>query len=143
MLREGYYIEEAAVRRAVANRGSFNLIHLATMLKLDIFVRGSGEYELEEARRAAPIPFDDAPDGRQFPVASAEDMIIVKLDWFRRGGEVSERQWGDITGLLKVRAETLDWDYLQHWTGRKGTDDLLSRALVEATSPADQPKELA
>lgn len=142
-LREGYYIEEAAVRRAVANRGSFNLIHLTTMLKLDIFVRGSGEYELEEARRAAPIPFDDAPDGRQFPVASAEDMIIVKLDWFRRGGEVSERQWSDITGLLKVRAETLDWDYLRHWTGRKGTDDLLSRALVEATPPADQPEELA
>ncbi|MGA1368082.1 MAG: hypothetical protein ACO394_06145 [Blastocatellia bacterium] len=143
-LSKSYSIEEAAVRRAVANLGSFNVIHLATMLKLDIFVRGSGEYEIEEARRAARIPFDDALEGRQFPVASAEDMIIVKLDWFRSGGEVSERQWSDITGLIKVRAQTLDWDYLWRWTGRKGTHHLLAKAVTETGPiPSDPPEEWA
>lgn len=64
--------------------------------------------------------------------ASPEDTILSKLEWYRMGGEVSERQWRDILGVLKTRADELDLDYLRHWAGDLGVNDLLERALKEA-----------
>ena len=135
-LQTDYYVDETAIRRAIANRGSFNLIHLATMLKLDVFIQGSGDYDEEEARRAIQIPLEDDPQARKFFVASAEDMVIAKLDWYRRGGEISEKQWSDILGILKVQGENLDFDYLKRWAKRKNLSDLLLRARDEAQSGA-------
>ena len=65
-------------------------------------------------------------------VASAEDMVIAKLEWFRDGGEVSERQWRDVIGILKVQAKTLDLNYLYLWVKELKIADLLERAMVEA-----------
>ena len=61
-------------------------------------------------------------------VASPEDMILTKLEWFRKGGEVSDRQWRDVRGLLKLQAGELDDAYLSKWAGTLGVDDLLERA---------------
>ena len=62
---------------------------------------------------------------------SAEDVILAKLDWFRLGGEVSERQWRDILGVLKTQQDTVDIAYLQKWSKELQVQDLLERALVE------------
>jgi hypothetical protein len=67
--------------------------------------------------------------------ASPEDTVLAKLDWFRKGGGTSDRQWRDLLGVLKVQAVALDRTYLNHWARELGVNDLLSRALEEAGLP--------
>lgn len=64
--------------------------------------------------------------------ASPEDTILSKLEWYRMGGEVSDRQWRDILGVLKTQAGTLDLDYLRKWADELKVSDLLERALSES-----------
>jgi len=66
-------------------------------------------------------------------VSSAEDMILVKLNWYRLGGELSERQWRDVLGMIKMQGKDLDLDYMQQWAQELEVSDLLQRALREAT----------
>ena len=68
----------------------------------------------------------------EFFFATAEDTVLAKLDWYRKGGNVSDRQWRDLLGVLKVQAGSLDRAYLVHWAGELGVTDLLRRALDEA-----------
>jgi hypothetical protein len=101
-LRDTYYLDAEQMADAVARRKSFNLIHLETMLKVDVFVSKGRRFDTEVERRAQPEPLDEAPGARSFPVASPEDIVLAKLEWYRAGGEVSERQWGDVLGVLKT-----------------------------------------
>ena len=64
--------------------------------------------------------------------ASPEDTILAKLEWYRDGGHVSDRQWRDLLGVLKVQTTRLDQAYLAHWGGELGVTDLLQRAFLEA-----------
>ena len=59
-------------------------------------------------------------------------MILVKLSWYQMGGEISERQWHDILGMLKIQEKNLDLDYLRHWAQELNVSDLLQRALMDA-----------
>jgi hypothetical protein len=59
-------------------------------------------------------------------------VVLLKLDWFRAGGESSERQWSDVQGVLKVSAGEIDREYLQRWAAELGIGDLVERALTEA-----------
>ena len=61
-----------------------------------------------------------------------EDIILSKLEWYRMGGGVSERQWRDVLGVLKVQGERLDHAYMQRMAAELGVADLLERALGEA-----------
>lgn len=65
-------------------------------------------------------------------MTSPEDVILSKLEWFRMGGEVSERQWRDILGVLKTREGELDLNYLHKWASELKVHDLLERALKES-----------
>jgi hypothetical protein len=130
-LHSSYYIPEDRLRWAVDARGSFNLIHLATMFKIDVFVSKRRAFDREASARARIERLDDAPDSRGFPIASAEDTILAKLEWFRLGGETSERQWWDILGILRVTRD-LDRSYLQRWASSLDVSDLLERAVAEA-----------
>ena len=62
-------------------------------------------------------------------VASPEDILLAKLEWYRMGGEVSERQWRDVIGVLRVQAGVLDVDYLQRMARELEVADLLEQAL--------------
>lgn len=130
-LGSDYYIPVDRLRWAVSARSSCNLIHLATMFKIDIFVTKDRPFDREAARRARPDTVDDTPDAPLVPIASAEDTILAKLEWFRRGGEISERQWWDVVGILKVRRDA-DRDYLRRWATSLGVADLLERAFADA-----------
>ena len=132
-LAAAYYIPEDRLRSAVATRSSCNLIHLATMFKIDVFVSKGRPFDQEAARRARPQAIDEAEDGPLFPVASAEDVVLAKLEWFRLGGETSERQWWDVIGVLRV-AEDVDRAYLRRWAAALSLTDLLERALADAAS---------
>ena len=131
---QGYYVDEGRVRSAVRARRSFNAIHLATMFKIDVFVAKGRPFDHEALDRARPRALEDVPEARQYVVASAEDTILAKLEWFRLGGEVSDRQWADIVGMLKTGAERVDYAHLDRWAGVLEVADLLQRARQECGS---------
>jgi len=126
-----FYADVEMIRDAIEHRGSFNLIHLETMFKVDVFIPKQREFDrLQLQRRTAQVIATD-PEEVAF-VASAEDTILAKLEWYRMGGDVSDRQWRDILGILKVQAESLDLEYLRKWSTILGVSDLLETALAEA-----------
>ena len=133
-LQDDYYIPVDRLRSAVVRRSSCNLIHLATMFKIDLFVSKGRPYDREAAVRARSQALAEAPDASRFPVASAEDVVLAKLEWFRLGGETSERQWWDVLGVLRV-TPTLDRPYLERWADALGVASLLERALSDAGLP--------
>jgi hypothetical protein len=130
-LETAYYVPVDRVREAVSQRRSFNLVHLATAFKIDVFVSKGRPFDRQAADRACLERVDDAPDAPTFHVASAEDTVLAKLEWFRQGGETSDRQWSDVLGVLKVTG--VDVTYLRRWASALGVSDLIERALVEAS----------
>jgi len=131
-LAETYYIDRDAAADAIARRGMFNLVHLATMLKVDVYVLTGRPFDQASFARRTLARLDDVVPGREYNVGTAEDTILHKLEWFRAGGETSDRQWGDLVGVLKVHGDALDRDYLRRWSAVLGVHDLLDRALTEA-----------
>ena len=131
-LGEAYYADLEAIRSAIRQRASFNAVHYGTMLKIDVFVLRSRSYDLEALRRRVSRPMSTTPGSRCLNLASPEDIVVSKLDWYRRGGGASDRQWGDVQGVLRVQSEAMDVAYLRHWSAELGLLELLERALAEA-----------
>ena len=131
LLGAGFYADEEMILDAIRHRSSFNFVHLNTMYKVDVFLRKERPFEDAQFRRREEQVFSTEPDQKAF-VATAEDTILAKLEWYRMGGEVSDRQWRDILGVLKVQADRLDRDYLQEWALELGVSDLLEKAQKEA-----------
>ena len=126
-----FYVSEDAVRQAVVNRGSFNVIEFNTSMKVDVFTMKRELFQLEQMQRRVRRSLN--PEGTiETWLASPEDTIIAKLDWYRLGGGVSDRQWGDVQGVLKVQAETLDLAYVRKWASELKLGDLLERAMSDA-----------
>lgn len=133
-----FYADANAIQTAVATRRSFNLIHLDTMVKADIFVFKAEPFGRSQfARRVGKQLSPD--DSTSIYVASPEDTVLAKLQWYRDGGGVSDRQWNDVLGVLKVQGPTLDRGYLVEWARELGVTDLLRRALNDAGLPPDSP----
>ena len=130
-LASAYYVDEGRAREAVRARQSFNLIHLGTMLKVDVFVSKGRAFDEEALRRARPQALAETPDAPRVAMASAEDTVLAKLEWFQAGGEVSQRQWSDIIGVLTTSVKHIDREYLRHWAEPLGVVDLLDRAFGE------------
>jgi hypothetical protein len=133
-LAGAYYVPEQRMRDAALRRASFNLIHLETMLKVDVFVSKGRPFDARAMERAKPGPSVGAAG--PVPIASAEDTVLAKLEWFQRGGETSERQWGDVLGVLRASGSELDRTYLREFARQLGVADLLERALAEAGEPS-------
>ncbi|HJS56751.1 MAG TPA: hypothetical protein VKA01_01500 [Vicinamibacteria bacterium] len=132
-LRALYYLDEERMRDAVERRLSFNVIHLSTMFKIDVFVSKGRPFDRAAFSRARVDALGEATDAPKARVASPEDTVLAKLEWFRRGGEASERQWTDVVGLLRARSGRLDTAYLEKWAAALGVTDLLERAGREAS----------
>jgi hypothetical protein len=135
VLQDAFYVDEDMIRDAVARRAEFNVIHLGTMFKVDIFIPASDPVSRAQIGRATVITVDADP-ALTLRVASAEDTVVQKLLWYRGGGEASERQWLDTLGVLSVQGDDLDLDYLKQSTDAVGVRDLLDRALAEAVASA-------
>ncbi len=130
-LESEFYVDRPGMKEAVRTGLPCNLIHRATHVKVDLHVRPDEGIHAEERRRAQRIRLTGAPDST-VNVASPEDTVLQKLLWFRKGGEVSDRQWRDVLGVLKARGAAIDLPYLREWAPRVGVLDLLDRALREA-----------
>ena len=131
-LREGYYIDEQMVQDALHRQGSFNVIHLQTMIKVDVFIPKARPFDRNEILRARPETMEATEGALTLLFKSPEDLVLRKLEWYRAGGHVSERQWNDVLGVLKVQAPALDPTYLRRWAEQLDVADLLERALTEA-----------
>ncbi len=130
-LKTDYYIDAEMVRDAIHRSASFNLIHLETMIKIDVFIVKDQPYDSKALARRQLDTLDEE-GSRKFYLSSPEDIILGKLQWYHKGGRVSQQQWKDILGVLKVQAEKLDFEYLKHWASRLNISDLLSRSFDDA-----------
>jgi hypothetical protein len=131
-LRPRFYLDEERMRDSIRRRASFNLIHLETNLKVDVFVLANEAFARSEMARRRSVAFRGAGGESSLQVASPEDLIVQKLRWFELGGGASDRQWNDLLGVLKVQGTRLDMAYLERWSREIGVEELLARALAEA-----------
>ncbi len=118
-----YYVDADAMRAAVTSGESFNAVHFASVIKIDFFVAGDDPFEAERLRSRQRV---EVPNGNLY-VDTAEHTLLRKLEWYRRGGEASERQWRDVQAIARIQGDALDRDHLRLWAGRLGVLDLLER----------------
>jgi len=130
-LQKDYFIDENMILDAIKNKSSFNLIHLKTMIKIDVFISTEREFDKVSLERRIKDTLLDESDSVQVFLRSAEDTILSKLEWYKAGGLISNRQWKDILGIIKVQGELLDKKYLLKWAEELGVDDLLEKAFKE------------
>lgn len=130
-LQDEFYIDEEMIANAIGRNSSFNIIHRESIFKVDVFIPRPRPFLQSQLARAQKQTFTFEKEvSAKF--ATPEDTILSKLEWYRMGGEVSDRQWRDILGVLKTRAGELDLAYLRKWAKELRVDDLLERALREA-----------
>jgi hypothetical protein len=133
-LRGGYYVDGGMISEAIARHSCFNVIHHATSFKVDVFVPKTRAYDraVWQRVRLEAAELELRPRQITLRFASPEDVILAKLEWYRLGEEVSEQQWRDVRGVLKVQEGALDWEYMTRWAAELGVADLLERARQEA-----------
>ena len=131
-LGENFLVDEPSLCQAVRERRSWNLIHLPTSTKVDLIMQGAGAYDASEFERRERV---EVRQGELLFLKRPEDTVLRKLLWYREGGGVSDRQWRDVTGVLRHSAASLDSSYLDHWARELALDDLLDKARREAAEP--------
>lgn len=130
VLKEGFYVDEHAMRDAVAQRRFFNAIHFDSVFKVDVFVPKDDEFARAQLDRRQLRKISPDTEEAVF-VATAEDTILAKLRWFQAGEETSITQWNDVVGILGTSRDTLNLDYLKDWSEKLGLTELLQKALEE------------
>ncbi|MBI5407581.1 MAG: hypothetical protein HZA18_07805 [Nitrospirae bacterium] len=131
-----FYADMDMIREAVRRKSSFNIIHLESLYKVDIFILQEHPFDLQAlARRVQKKVSEDNPQEPFF--TTPEDIILNKLKWYKDGGGVFDRQWydilgNDILGVLKVQGKDLDMPYLSEWAEKLNLSALLTRAIAEA-----------
>lgn len=127
-LGAAFYADERLITAAARQRSSCNVIHLATGLKIDLFAVRDREFSREELARAR---LQRIADDLELPMATAEDTLLTELESYRRAGEVSDRQWRDVVGIVKQQGGALDRAYCARQADELGVTDLLQRALSQ------------
>lgn len=122
-------VDAEALRDAATRRASWNVFHVPSAMRIDVFVKGTAAYDDVEFARRRRV---ELQPGRLLAVKSPEDTVLRKLLWFRSGGEVAQSQWRDVVEVLRTSGPSLDPGYLHDWAGRLGLRDLLDRAAREA-----------
>jgi hypothetical protein len=128
-----FYLDETIIRDAITRQTNFNLIHLETMFKVDIFLPKDRPFDQNQLTRRVKRVIDKE-SAREVYFSSPEDTILAKLEWYRLGDEVSEVQWRDIKGILRQRSDQLNMAYLNDSAQGMQLVDLLERCLEEIRS---------
>jgi hypothetical protein len=121
------YVSPEAARDALARKTAFNAIHLQSSFKLDFFIKGNSPFDAEELRRSVDRTIGD-PGDPAVRLKSAEDTILRKLQWYRDGGSLSDRQWQDVLSILDAMRDKLDNDHLDRWAAFLDLSQLLEKA---------------
>jgi hypothetical protein len=132
VLKECYVIDEEAVQR----NGSVSLLHLDTLMKVDMIVPQREAFDLAMAQYIEMRLFDE--HHAAFPVASATEMILWKLARYhadkttRQDGMEDDAGWNDILGMLKVQGPSLTMPLLEQWAEKLEVGGILKQALLDA-----------
>lgn len=121
-----YYLDLEDALDALKRRRQFNVIDLASGWKIDFIIRKTRPFSLSEFDRRFQIDFEGLP----IFMASAEDIILAKLEWAKR--TASERQIEDVAGVLRIRAKELDRTYIERWIKELQVEAQWSQALKSA-----------
>lgn len=130
-LEKNYYIDAGMITNAIQKKSSFNLIHLETMIKIDVFILRDQPYDLNAFDRRQTDTLDEE-NTRKFYLSSPEDVILSKLQWYHLGGRLSQQQWKDVLGVLKVQGDRLDLKYLKYWASKLNLSNLLNSSFNDA-----------
>ncbi len=131
-LQGDFYIDADMIQDAIKNHSSFNIIHLATMFKVDIFILKPDHNSQQEMMRREPYQLSDNPKHLLY-LATAEDIIIHKLYWYQLSGSTSERQWHDVLGVIQVQGDQLDYVYLKQTAQQREVSELVEQILKDAS----------
>ncbi|MHC4665316.1 MAG: hypothetical protein ACYS9T_05080 [Planctomycetota bacterium] len=131
LLSPQFYISKQTMNQALAQQTGFNIIHLDSAFKIDVFIRRDTRFERQLIARRRLIRLSPSSQ-KLLPVLSPEDIILVKLQWYRSAGCTSQRQWDDVLGILAVQAETLDFDYLKKWAVVLELGPLLEKCISQS-----------
>ncbi len=112
-----YYVDLDSALEAHRRQSMFNVIDLGTGWRIDLIIRKSRAFSLEEFRRRQRVSLNDV----SLFVASAEDVVISKLEWAKLAQ--SRRQIEDAAAILRVRWDALDRSYLAKWVAELGLAD--------------------
>lgn len=132
ILGKEFYMDAEVAEEAIRRRSSFSVIYMPKVFKVDLFTLSPRAYDREALRRRRWVSLEPDPPRAVF-VESPEDVVLSKLRWYRQGGEVSDQQWRDVLGVLKLQAGRLDMEYLRRWAAEEEVLDLLGRALQQAS----------
>lgn len=126
---DDYYVSLPMIQDALRRRSSFNIIHWPSSFKADLFVRKDRPFDKSVLARRR---LHSLSKGGSLTLVSPEDVILLKLEWYRLGGGTSERQVEDVCSVFQMQAGKLDQMYLDHWAADLGVSDLLQRARQES-----------
>ncbi len=96
-----YYISKEEIEFALRTFGMFNLIHQASVTKIDCIIKKPDAYSQSAFSRRKPIKID----GCEVSIISKEDLIVAKLIWLKETD--SERQKADIRNLLQTKHDEI------------------------------------
>jgi hypothetical protein len=123
-----YYVDPDTGRDALRRRSQFNVIDMTTGWKADLIIRKDRPFSIEELARRQPAELM----GTRTYVATAEDSIISKLEWAKLSD--STRQLRDVAGIVAMRADALDLDYVERWVKSLGLEAEWARARAGDTT---------
>lgn len=126
-----FVVDAESLEEGIRTGRSVNIFYLPEFTKIDLFARGDDEYDQMEFSRLNEI---EVAPGERILASSAEDNLLWKLRWYRKGGEASDQQWRDVIGLVRVSGESMDPAYLHRWAAHHGVADLLERAVDQVRS---------
>jgi len=123
--KQGFYIDKEMIKDAIKQQNMFNIIHLESSIKIDFWIFQNTAFDKSRLKRRQKDFFLDEP----MFIASAEDVILVKLDWFKKSQ--SEKHFRDALSVLKISKEKLDFDYIEKWTEKLSVSDFWIKLKAE------------
>jgi hypothetical protein len=123
-----FYAPAFMIEEAVRKSDQFNVIHLKTGFKVDLWPRKDTEYDRTSFYRHLTGTIFD----RDMQILSPEDVILSKLRWYR-AAPVQDRQLQDAVDVYAAQAGFLDDQYLDRWAAELGIADLLREIRERVT----------
>ncbi|MDZ4721545.1 MAG: hypothetical protein SH847_24030, partial [Roseiflexaceae bacterium] len=150
LIEPDFFVQLTDIHEAIAlapslrddplRRATCNLVHRSSFFRVDLFISSSRAYELAQLSRRIPQTVALNPE-RQAYFVSPEDIILIKLDWYRMAQGVLDRQWTDVQSVITTQGKILDLAYLHHWASQLAIADLLDAALRGASPPKSAPPD--
>ena len=129
-LQGAYSINAQALRDAIAQRSAFSLLHLSSLVKVDVMLPRGTPFDSLVSQRVQQLSLIEGY--QPIWIASSEDVVLMGLEWYRECGATADDRWNDLLGVVKVQAPTLDLTYLRHVAPTLNVSGLLEQAFIDS-----------